>query len=157
MTRREVADMAALKELEGEEVAVSGWIEVTQQRIQQFADATGDAQWIHVDVLRCWKESPFGAPIAHGYLTLSLIPYLLRGSLSIQQPFAMTVNYGLNRLRFPHPVRVGSRLRGRFRLIELVEVEGGWQARWGVTIEIDGVEKPACVAETILRYFEAAP
>jgi acyl dehydratase len=153
MPKREISDIRELQGLAGQDVAVSDWLEVTQERINAFAGATGDYQWIHVDVERCRRESPFGTTIAHGFLTLSLIPQFSYTTIEIRQKFAMTINYGCNKVRFPHPVRCGARLRARHRLIEVTEVQGGWQSRWQVTIEIEGVEKPACVAETVVRYY----
>lgn len=146
-----------LKALEGQEVAVSEWLEITQQRINAFADATDDHQWIHVDVERARRESAFGTTIAHGFLTLSLIPKFTYECLNFRDLFAMTINYGANRIRFVSPVRCGSRIRARFVLLELSEVKGGWQARFQVTVEIEGQEKPACVAETLSRYYTVAP
>ena len=155
LPKREVADIQELKSLAGLEVAVGDWLEIAQERINQFADATGDHQWIHVDPERCTRESPFGTTIAHGYLTLSLIPYLSQRSFAIRQPFRMAINYGSNRVRFTSPVPVGSRIRNRMTLVEVSEVPGGWQARWQITIEIEGKDKPACVAEVISRMYEA--
>ena len=155
MPKTEVADIRELKSLEGQEVAVGDWLEITQERIDQFADATSDHQWIHVDPGRCKRESPFGTTIAHGYLTLSLIPYLNQQSFQIRQPMRMGINYGSNRVRFTSPVPVGSRIRNRMTILEVSEVPGGWQARWNVTIEIEGSAKPACVAEVISRMYEA--
>jgi acyl dehydratase len=106
-----------------------------------------------VDVERCRRESPYGTTIAHGYLTLSLIPRFSHEALPIRQTFAMTINYGCNRVRFISPVKCGARIRSRHHLLELSEVEGGWQTRWLVTIEIEGQEKPACAAETIGRFY----
>jgi acyl dehydratase len=157
MAKREVESIQELQELVGQEVAVGEWLEVTQDRINAFADATGDHQWIHVDVERCARESPFGTTIAHGFLTLSLIPLFSYASVGIRQPFKMTINYGLNKVRFPSPVRCGSRIRTRHQLLEVAEVKGGWQSRWQVTVEIEGSEKPACVAETLTRYYTGDP
>ena len=156
MPKQEVQDIQELKSLLGQEVAVGDWLEITQERINQFADATSDHQWIHVDPERCRRESPFGTTIAHGYLTLSLIPYLNQRSFTIKQPFRMGINYGSNRVRFTSPVPVGSRIRNRMTVLEVSDVPGGWQARWQVTIEIEGKDKPACVAEVISRMYEAA-
>ncbi|MCC6390878.1 MAG: MaoC family dehydratase [Bryobacterales bacterium] len=153
MPEREISDIAELQGLAGEEVAVSDWLEITQERINAFAGATGDHQWIHVDVERCRRESPFSTTIAHGFLTLSLIPRFTYATIRIRQKFAMTINYGCNKVRFPHPVKCGARLRARHRLLEVAEVQGGWQSRWQVTVEIEGVAKPACVAETVTRYY----
>ncbi|HTM49329.1 MAG TPA: MaoC family dehydratase [Bryobacteraceae bacterium] len=156
MPKREVADIEELKSLTGQEVSVGDWLEITQERIDLFADATSDHQWIHVDPERCRRESPFGTTIAHGYLTLSLIPYLSQQSFAIRQPFKMGINYGSNRVRFTSPVPSGSRIRNRMTLLEVSAVAGGWQARWQVTVEIEGSQKPACVAEVISRMYEAA-
>jgi acyl dehydratase len=136
----------------GEEVATSEWTTVTQQQIQQFADATGDQQWIHVDVERA-KAGPFGAPIAHGYLTLSLIPKFFESAITITET-RMGVNYGLNKVRFISPVPVGSRLRARMKLLACDPIEqGGMQMAWEVTIEREGSSKPVCVAESIARRY----
>ena len=155
MPKREVADIGELKSLVGQEVAVGDWLEITQERIDRFAEATSDPQWIHTDVERCRRESPFGTTIAHGYLTLSLIPYLSQNSLAIRQPFRMGINYGSNRVRFINPVPAGSRIRNRTTLLAVSDVTGGWQVRWQVTVEIEGKDKPACVAEVISRLYEA--
>ena len=136
----------------GQEIAVSDWINVTQERIDQFADATGDHQWIHVDAERA-KTSPFQSTIAHGFLTLSLIPGFSDPSINIKS-IKMGVNYGLNKVRFTNPVKVNSRVRGRFVLKAFDPIEGGAQLTMSVTVEIEGQEKPACVAESISRRFE---
>lgn len=136
----------------GQEVAVSDWVVVTQERINQFADATGDHQWIHVDVERA-RSGPFGAPIAHGFLTLSLIPTFFDNALRIVQ-VRMGVNYGLNKVRFVAPVPVDSRLRARLKLLSAEPIEGnGFQMAWEVTIEREGASKPVCVAESLARMF----
>lgn len=157
MPKFSISSIGELKSLEGREVALSDWLTITQERINAFADATDDHQWIHVDVERCGRESPFGSTIAHGFLTLSLLPKFTYETLDLRQNFAMTINYGCNRVRFVSPVRCGSSVRARFLLLELSEVKGGYQARWQVTVEIEGQEKPACVAETITRYYSEAP
>lgn len=150
---------AVLSELQsqiGEETHVSDWIEIDQQRINLFADATGDHQWIHVDVERAMRESPYRAPIAHGFLTLSLLPALTARGIGEQPAYPgvkLSVNYGLNRVRFPAPVKVGSRIRARSTLKEVTEVRGGLQVIRVVTLEIEGEEKPACVAETVSRLY----
>lgn len=141
----------------GTETHVSDWLTISQERIQQFAAATGDHQWIHVDVERANAQSPFGGPIAHGFLTLSLIPFLT-GAVNPDRPpypgVKMGINYGLNKVRFPHPVRVGSRVRTRTTLMSAEEVAGnGIQIINQVTIEIDGQPKPGCVAETVSRLY----
>src|SRR5207247_6342497 len=119
LPKREVQDIQELKSLVGQEVAVGDWLEITQERINQFADATSDHQWIHVDPERCKRESPFGTTIAHGYLTLSLIPFLNQRSLTIRQPFRMGIIYGSNKVRFTSPVPVGSRIRNRIAVLEV--------------------------------------
>jgi acyl dehydratase len=148
---REFADFDALAAAAGGEVAVSGWVEVAQSAIDGFAAATGDHQWIHVDPERASRESPFGAPVAHGFLTASLIPALLQQSLRIPQ--RMGLNYGLNKLRFPAPVPAGSRVRARFTLQELTRLADAVQAIWLVTVERDGGDKPVCIAEFITRHY----
>jgi acyl dehydratase len=136
----------------GQEVAVSDWLTVTQEQINQFAQATGDHQWIHVDVERA-SSGPFGAPIAHGFLTLSLLPKFFESALTIR-PSGMGVNYGLNRVRFTGPVPAGSRLRARLRLLACEPVDRqGVQLSWEVKIEREGVDKPVCIAESIARRY----
>lgn len=157
MPKREVADMGELQTLVGSEVGVSDWLEVDQARIDAFAAATNDHQWIHVDAERCRRESPFGTTIAHGFLTLSLLSQFSYATIAVKQPFAMTINYGSNKVRFVSPVLCGSRIRSRYKLEEVAPVPGGWQTRWQVTVEIDGQPKPACVAETLTRYYEKLP
>lgn len=136
----------------GQELAVSDWITITQEQIDLFAQATGDHQWIHVDPQKA-KAGPFGTTIAHGFLTLSLLPKLFESSLRIED-VRMGVNYGLNRVRFTAPVPVGSRLRGRVKLLECQPIEnGGMQLTTLVTIEREGSERPVCVAESISRRY----
>ncbi len=149
---RVIASLAQLKELIGQEVAVSDWTEVTQERVNQFAQATGDLQWIHLDVERSKKESPYGGTIAHGFLTLSLLPMLMAGAISMPD-VKMGVNYGLNKVRFPAPVPVGSNLRARMTLVAVEDIPGGAQVTWLVTIEREGGDKPVCVAESVSRRF----
>ena len=136
----------------GQEVAVSDWIQVTQAQVDQFAEATGDPQWIHVDVERA-KKGPFGGTIAHGFLTLSMLPKFFESSFDIRQT-SMGINYGLNRVRFTSVVPVGSRLRGRMTLkaVEWIE-QGGLQMTWSVTVEREGHDKPACIAESLSRRY----
>lgn len=136
----------------GQEVAVSDWITITQQQVNQFAEATGDHQWIHVDVERA-KAGPFGAPIAHGFLTLSLLPRFFESSLTIVQ-VRMGVNYGLNKVRFLAPVPVNSRLRARMKLLACDAIDNnGQQLTWEVTVEREGASRPVCVAESIARLY----
>lgn len=144
--------LADLKLLVGQELAVSDWFPVSQQRIDQFAEATGDHQWIHVDPERAAK-GPFGATIAHGFLTLSMLPLLLETAVDIRD-VKMGVNYGLNRVRFTAPVPVGSELRGRIRLLAFDDLpDGGAQLTTEVTIERKGSDKPVCIAESISRRY----
>jgi acyl dehydratase len=156
MPKRVVESIAELRLLVGQEIAVSEWVEMTQERINKFAEATGDHQWIHVDVERARRESPFGAPIAHGFLTLSLLPMLGGQSWELREPMALVLNYGANRIRFTHPVPAGSRVRSRTTPLEVSDVDGGWQVRWQVTVDIEGREKPALVAETLTRFYRQA-
>ncbi len=144
---------AELKQAVGKPLGASPWLEITQQRIDQFAEATGDHQWIHVDPVRA-KEGPFGATIAHGYLTQSLVNHFLPQIVEVRG-ISMGVNYGADRLRFPAPVPVGSRVRGSAELLEVEEVKGGVQAKIRVTVEIEGSERPACVIDTLSRYIPA--
>lgn len=145
-------NLSELRALVGQEVAVSDWITVTQEQVNLFAQATGDHQWIHVDVERA-RAGPFGAPIAHGFLTLSLIPKLFESAMEIRSS-GMGVNYGLNKVRFTLPVPVGSRLRGRMKLLACEPIDNdGMQMSWQVTVEREGADKPACVAETLARRY----
>jgi acyl dehydratase len=141
-----------VRALTGRHLGHSDWVEITQDRVQLFAEATGDFQWIHVDVERARAESPFGGPIAHGYLTLSLIPLLLPQIVAFEG-FAMGVNYGTDKVRFPFPVPIGAKVRAAAVLEEVTDVAGGIQVRLAVTIEADGAAKPACVATVLLRSY----
>jgi acyl dehydratase len=143
--------IAGLKEQIGQHLGYSDWHEVTQEQVNLFAEATGDHQWIHVDVERA-KAGPFGGPIAHGYLTLSLTPTLLEQVIQVSG-ISMGINYGLNRLRFPSPVPVGSKVRAGAKLAGVEDVEGGVQVTLEVTYEVEGATKPACVAEVLFRYY----
>jgi acyl dehydratase len=147
---------AELESMTGTEVYVGSWLAISQERIDLFAQATEDYQWIHVDPERAKRESPFGTTIAHGYLTLSLLPYL-SGYVNPEEPIypqaKWVVNYGMNRMRFPHPVKVGDRVRVRTVLQEVEEVAGGLQIISQMTIEIEGEEKPGCVAEVVYRIY----
>jgi acyl dehydratase len=136
----------------GQECGVSPWVEIPQKRIDQFAEATGDFQWIHVDPERA-KSSPFGTTIAHGFLTLSMLPKLSESTFEFSDR-KMGVNYGLNKVRFTAPVPAGSKIRGRFTLARYEKLEGnGVQTTWSVVIEREGGDKPVCVAETIARHY----
>lgn len=149
---REIASLAALKDLIGQEVAVSNWVDITQERVNQFAEATGDRQWIHIDVERSRKESPYGGTVAHGFLTLSLLPKLMESAI-VMPDVKMAVNYGLNKVRFMAPVPVGSRIRARMKLLTVDDIPGGAQVSWEVTMEREGSDKPVCVAESIARRY----
>ena len=149
--------IADLQTKVGTETQVGSWLTITQDQINQFANATLDHQWIHVDPERARAESPFGTAVAHGFLTLSLIPHLT-GAVNVGKPrfpgLKMSVNYGLNKVRFPSPVPVGSKVRARTTLLDFKETKGGLQIINQVTIEVEGQEKPGCVAETVsLIYF----
>jgi acyl dehydratase len=152
MAVRIIENLEELKRMVGQEVGVSDWHPVTQEAIQLFADATLDHQWIHVDPERAKRESPFGGPIAHGYYTLSLASYLLAKVLDVKKR-KMAVNYGLNRLRFTAPVPIPSKLRLRATLARVEEIQGGVQATFHLQFEVEGKEKPSCVAEVIYRYY----
>jgi len=149
---REIATLAELKSLVGQEVVVSDWIDITQERVNQFAEATGDLQWIHTDVERSRRESPFGGTVAHGFLTLSLFPMLMQNSI-VMSDVKMAVNYGINKLRFPAPLPVGSRLRARFALQSVEDITGGAQVTWLITMEREGGDKPVCVLESVSRRY----
>ena len=150
MTGRIVTGPDELRALAGVELEPTDWLEVDQARIDAFAEATGDRQWIHVDPERA-AAGPFGTTIAHGFLTLSLVVPLWEQAMSVNG-HRLTVNYGVNRVRFPGPVPAGSRIRGRFHVLEVADVEGGLQARVAATVEREGHEKPVCVAELVLRF-----
>lgn len=153
---RKFGSLLELQSCVGEEIGVSDWIVVDQKRIDTFADATGDRQWIHVDPQRA-ATGPFGVTVAHGYLTLSLIPFLMSSAIQVEG-VKMGVNYGLNKVRFPSPVKVGARVRGRCRLLGMEPLPlggtlSGFQLSMEVTIECEGSSKPACVAETLSRRY----
>jgi acyl dehydratase len=143
----------SLKEFVGREIGVTEWFPITQERIQQFAEATEDRQWIHIDRARARKESPYGDTIAHGFLTLSLLSHLMKEAIQVQGGVRLAVNYGLNRVRFPAAVRADSRIRARIALLELKELSDAAEATYSVTIENEGSAKPVCVAEWIVRYY----
>jgi acyl dehydratase len=157
---RTIASLEELESLQGQEVAVSDWTEITQQQVNLFAEATGDHQWIHVDPERAKRESPYGAPIAHGFLTLSLLPALMHKAIHMEG-VKMGINYGLNRVRFTGPVPVGSQLRIRIKLLKVeriapppnTPVTVGAQSTWEVTFEREGSDRPVCVAESITRRY----
>jgi acyl dehydratase len=143
----------SLTDYVGREIGVTGWLHVTQERILKFAEATGDHQWIHVDPERAKRESPYGATIAHGFLTLSLMSHFMREAIQLPNDVRQTINYGLNRVRFPAPVHAGEKIRARVRLQSCRELPDSVEAVFDITIETEGAEKPCCVAEWILRYY----
>jgi acyl dehydratase len=150
---REIATLDELKDLVGQEVAVSGWFGMSQARIDLFAEATDDHQWIHVDRERSERESPYGDTVAHGFLTLALLPAMLASALRMVD-MKMGLNYGLNRVRFPGPVPVNSRVRGRLTLSSVqILADGGAQLVWEIVVEREGSDKPVCVAEFLMRRY----
>jgi acyl dehydratase len=147
----EISDVSDLRQHLGQEIAVSDWFEMSQDRIARFAETTEDRQWIHLDAARAATESPYRTTIAHGFLTLSMISALLRNAIRLPTQ-RMGINYGLNRVRFMAAVPSGARIRGRFVPAEVQDVEGGYQVVWKITIERDGSERPCCAAEWVMRY-----
>jgi acyl dehydratase len=146
------AGIADAKTMLGQEIGISDWMLIDQERVNGFAQVTGDQQWIHVDVERASRESPFGGPIAHGYLTVSLLAKFAGECIAVDG-IRLAVNYGLNRVRFAAPVKVGSRIRAHFVLAAVDDIEGGAQMQWQATVEIEGGEKPACIAEMLTRWY----
>ena len=153
MTTRTIHGLDELRSLVGQEAGTSDWLEVTQEMINAFADVTRDRQWIHLDVERAKRESPFGTTIAHGFLTLSLLSHLHGQSVSIDAGQKMAINYGLNRVRFVSPVPSGSRIRTRSKVQAVEEIASGMQVTWLINVEVENSEKPALVAEWIGRLY----
>ncbi len=153
MAARTIDGIEELKRLVGQDVAISDFLEVTQERINAFADVTEDHQWIHLDVERAKTESPFKTTIAHGFLTLSLLAHIAETTVSVKGDFKMGINYGLNKVRFVSPVPAGSRIRGRFTLNDVEEITGGYQVVWTITVETENATKPLLVAEWLVRYY----
>ena len=153
MAQRVITSIEELKSLAGTEVGASDWFEITQDRVNAFADATLDRQWIHTDPERAKRESPFGGPIAHGFLTLSLLPEFAHQAYRVDAGFKLGVNYGLNKLRFTGPVPVGARVRARFALQSVEQHDWGVQSIWIVTVDVEGRDKPALVAEWVSRAY----
>ena len=149
-----IESLDELQDYAGKEIGVTDWTTITQERINQFADATGDRQWIHLDLERAQRESPFGTTLAHGFLTLSLLSHLMQRVMQIRGRVRLAINYGLNRVRFVSPVREGAKVRGRFQLLSCKDLGEAIEAIYGATIECEGSEKPACVAEWIVRYYK---
>jgi acyl dehydratase len=152
MAATQIENINELRALVGQEVSASDWFEVTQERINLFAEATEDRQWIHTEPERASRESPFKTTIAHGFLTLSLLSELMKRAVSVGG-LRMGINYGLNRVRFVSPVPSGARIRARFTLSEVEEISGGLQVNWSVTVESEGSARPCCVAEWLVRYY----
>ena len=148
-----VDDVQALKNFVGREIGVTGRLRLTQKRIEQFAEATEDHQWIHLDRERARRESPYGTTIAHGFLTLSLVSYFVREAIQIRGGVRTAVNYGLNRVRFPSPVRSDSKIRACIALLTLKELSDAVEATFHVTVESENSDKPCCVAEWVVRYY----
>jgi len=148
-----VETVHSLKDFVGREIAVTDWFTVRQDRIQQFAEATGDRQWIHTEPERAKRESPYGTTIAHGFLTLSLLSHFLKQAVQIRSGVRMAVNYGLNRVRFPSPVRSASKIRARISLLSHKELPDAVEVVFGASIEGEGAKKPCCVAEWIVRFY----
>jgi len=144
----------SLKSLVDREIAVTDWFTVTQERIRQFGEVIEDRQWIHVDRERAQRESPYGTTIAHGFLTLSLVSHFMKQAIQIRSGVRMGVNYGLNRVRFPSPVRADSQIRARVNLHSVKELPDSVEAVYGISVEGQGNEKPHCVAEWIVRYYQ---
>ncbi|HXZ14333.1 MAG TPA: MaoC family dehydratase [Candidatus Sulfotelmatobacter sp.] len=148
-----VDSLESLKQFVGREIGVTDWLTITQDRITQFAEATEDRQWIHTDPDRARKESPYGATIAHGFLTLSLLSYFNKQAIEVRGGVRMGVNYGLNRVRFPAAVRAGTRIRAHVRLESLKEIRDAIEAVYSIKVEAEGSEKPCCVAEWLVLYY----
>ena len=153
MPTRVVQNPQSLREFAGQEIAVTPWFELTEKRIRQFAEATEDRQWIHIDPERARLESPYGAQIAHGFLILSLTSFFIQQAVEIRQGVRLAINYGLNRVRFPAPVRANSNIRARVALLALRELPESVEAVYSVSIETEGAAKPSCVAECVVRYY----
>jgi acyl dehydratase len=151
----EINHLSSLKDFDGRELAPTEWLVLTQDRIQKFADATEDRQWIHVDPERAARESPYGDAIAHGFLTLSLLSYFAGHAIRIREGVGIRVNYGLNHVRFPSAVRAGSAIRARVTLLSVKESAAFVDVSFSVTIETQGADKPCCVAEWLVRYYRA--
>jgi acyl dehydratase len=149
-----IETLRSLKDFVGREIAVTDWITVTQERIRQFAEVTEDRQWIHVDRERAQKESPYGTTVAHGFLTLSLVSYFMKEAIQVRSGVRMGINYGLNRVRFPSPVRADSQIRARVSLHSVKELPDAMEAVYGISVEGKDGEKPHCAAEWVVRYYE---
>jgi acyl dehydratase len=153
MPARVVESIEALKDLVGREIGVTDWFVVSQERIRQFAEATEDGQWIHLDRERARKESPYGTTIAHGFLTLSLLSHFIKQVIDVRGGLRFAVNYGSNRVRFPAAVRSDSKIRARVMLQSVKQLPDAFEAVFAITVEGEGTEKPCCIAEWIVRYY----
>lgn len=153
MAIRILENPSSLQELVGKEIAVTPWLELTQERIQTFAKVTDDPQWIHTDPERARRESPYGTTIAHGFLVLSLASYFLKQAIEIRDGVRLAINYGLNRVRFPSAVPANSKIRARISLLSAKELPDSLEAIYGISIEVEGSAKPSCIAEWVLRYY----
>jgi acyl dehydratase len=151
----EINHLNSLKEFEGRELPPTDWLVLTEDRIENFANATEDRQWIHVDPQRAARESPYNGTIAHGFLTLSLLSYFSAQAIRVREGVGIRINYGLNRVRFPSPVRAGSAIRARVTLLSVKESAAFVDITFSVTIEIQGADKPCCIAEWLVRYYRA--
>ncbi len=149
----EIENLKSLKQFEGREFHPTDWFVVTQDRIQKFADATEDRQWIHLDPQRAQRESPFGATVAHGFLTLSLMSYFLKQAVQIRSGVAMSINYGLNKVRFPAPVRAGASVRARVTLLTVKQSPEFVDATFLIHVDSESTAKPCCIAEWLVRYY----
>jgi acyl dehydratase len=146
-------NLQSLEDYVGREIATTDWLEVTQERIRQFAEATEDRQWIHIDPERAERESPYGATIAHGFLTLSLLSFFIKQAIQIPRDVRLSVNYGLNRVRFPAPVRAGAEIRARVTVQSVKNLSDSVEAVFAISMEAKAAAKPCCVAEWIVRYY----
>ena len=146
-------NLQSLEDYVGREIATTDWLEVTQERIRQFAEATEDRQWIHIDPERAERESPYGTTIAHGFLTLSLLSFFIKQAIQIPRDVRLSVNYGLNRVRFPAPVRAGAEIRARVTVQSVKKLPDSVEAIFGISVEAKAAAKPCCVAEWIVRYY----
>jgi acyl dehydratase len=149
-----VETLLSITEFVGREIGVTDWLLITQERIDRFAETTEDRQWIHIDRARAQKESPYGTTIAHGFLTLSLVSHFMKQSIQFRSGVRVTINYGLNRVRFPSAVPAGSKIRARIALLSAKQLPDGLEANFSVAVEAENSDKPCCVAEWIIRYYQ---
>jgi acyl dehydratase len=150
----EVETLLSITEFVGREIGVTDWLLMTQERIDRFAETTEDRQWIHIDRDRAQKESPYGTTIAHGFLTLSLLSHFMKQAIQFRSGVRVAINYGLNRVRFPAPVPAGSKIRARIALLSAKQLPDGLEANFSVAVEAENSDKPCCVAEWVIRYYQ---